>query len=230
MTNRILPKPEQYASCPSDEKILDFYKGQFDSVFVLLHPFIYPKSVALERFFPGKWPSKKEIIDRCEPILWKRVLELTDLGSLLEIDIGLRTRIHGLKENLSNETFATCLDQLTETRGIIAPPEGELPPLLENRIYEAVKALGHEWLWVGDEFGTERKLHYIDDLIEKDEIPIHGCVFTHDHSLLVTTHWDSHCSFLCSSEAIIKQILALDTFEGFFCTENTEVYWGVYEI
>ena len=55
-------------------------------------------------------------------------------------------------------------------------------------------------MWVADEFGTERKLTWIEDLIEKDLVPSHGCVFTHDHSLLITTHWDSHCSLLCSSK------------------------------
>ena len=230
MTDRVLPKPEQYASCPYDEKILEFYKGQFDSVFILLHPFVYPKSIDIERFCPEKWPSKWDIIKDCEAVSWERILELTDLRSLSEVDIGLRTSISGLKKEIANETYASCLNELTEKKNIIHPSEGELPPLLENRIYEAVKSLGHEWLWVGDEFGTERKLYWIDDLIEKDEIPSHGCVFTHDHSLLVTTHWDSHSSFLCSSKEIIEQILSADDFEGFYCTENTEVYWGAYEI
>jgi len=230
MTNKVFPKPEQYASCPSGGKILEFYKGQFDSVYVLLHPFFYPKSIELERFCPEQWPSNHEIIAKCETILWKRILELTDLRSLSEIDVGLRTSISSLKKELENETYAACLNKLTEINGIIHPSEGELSPFLKNRVLDSIKALGHDWLWVGDEFGTERKLNLIDDIIEKDEIPIHGCVFTHDHSLLVTTHWDSHCSFLCSSETIIKQILAVDNFEGFFCTKNTEVYWGLHQI
>ena len=87
-----------------------------------------------------------------------------------------------------------------------------------------------DWLWVGDEFGTERKLHWIEDLILEDDIPGHGCVFTHDHQLLISTHWHSHCSFVCSSNAIIEKILSFDPFEGFYCTPNTEVYWGAYEI
>ena len=35
---------------------------------------------------------------------------------------------------------------------------------------------------------------------------MHGCIFTHDHSILVTTHWDSHFSFLCSSKKNIEEI------------------------
>ena len=230
MADRALPKPEQYASCPDGGKILEFYKGQFDSVFILLHPFIYPKSIDIERFCPEQWPGKREIIEGCEAVSWERVLELTGLENLSEIDVGLRTSISGLKTEIANEAYASTLCELTEKKNIIHPSEGDLSPLIENRIYEAIKSLGHGWLWVGDEFGTERKLHWIDDLIVEDEIPCHGCVFTHDHSLLVTTHWDSHCSFLCSSKEIIEKILSTDDLEGFYCTENTEVYWGVHEI
>jgi len=230
MTDRILLKPEQYASCPYDEKILDFYKGQFSDVFILLHPFISPKKIDLERFCPEKWPSKKEIIEGCEAVSWAKVLELTELKKLSQIDVGLRTSISSLKKEIANETYASCLNDLTKKYGIIHPSEGDLPPLVENRIYNAIKSLGHEWLWVGDEHGTERKLCWIDDLIANDEVPSHGCVFTHDHSLLVTTHWDSHCSYFCSSKSIIESVLAIEKFEGFYCSKNTEVYWGVHEI
>lgn len=230
MSIRVLPTPEKFASCPSDEKILQFYEGQFDSVYILLHPFIHPNSIDIERFCPEKWPTKQEIIESCTGVSWGRIIELTDLKSLSEIDVGLRTRIGGIKKELANGDCATCLNELIENHNIIPPPEGDLPPLLENRIYEAFKSIGYKWLWVGDEFGTERKLYWIDDLIEKDLIPSHGCIFTHDHSMLVTTHWDSHCSFLCSSKKKIKKIIEENDFEGFFCTENTEVYWGAYEI
>ena len=230
MTDRVLPKPARYASCPYDGRILEYYKGQFDNVFLLLHPFLSPRGINIKRFSQKNWPSNHDIIKGCEAVPWEKILELTNMSELREVDIGLRTSIGGLRKELENEAFAIALEKLTEKKGIIHPSEGEFPPLVENRIYEAIKALGHEWLWVGDEFCTERKLHWIDDLMVKDEVPSHGCLFTHDHSLLVTTYWDSHCSFLCSSTETIEQILDIQKFEGFYCTEKTEVYWGVHEI
>ena len=183
----------------------------------------------MERFCPSKWPEKHEIINGCDSISWQEILKLSGLNSLSDIDVGLRTSIGGLKKELSNEQFSKKLAEL-EDQNIIHPQEGDIPPLLENRLLKTIKKLGHNWLWVGDEFSTERKLHWIDDLVENDEIPSHGCIFAHDHSLLVTTHWDSHCSFLCSSKENIKKILSLESFEGFYCTQKTEVYWGAYEI
>jgi len=31
-------------------------------------------------------------------------------------------------------------------------------------VLESIQEIGYEWAWVGDEFGTERKLYWIDDL------------------------------------------------------------------
>jgi hypothetical protein len=135
-----------------------------------------------------------------------------------------------LKQEFQNKNYANILNELTKNLGIWQPAEGELSPFIENELFTAIKTLGHQWLWLGDEHGTERKLHWIDDLIIKDEIPCHGCIFTHDHSLLITTHWDSHYSLLCSSFENIEQILAVRNFDGFYCTEETEVFWGVHGI
>ncbi|MGF1741398.1 DUF2711 domain-containing protein [Vibrio profundum] len=230
MTNKVLPAPEKFASCPYDEKILPFYEGQFESVYVMLHPFLKPTSLDVERFCPKTWPTKHEILDGCSAISWQEILDLTKLSSLSDIDVGLRTSIRGIKKELSSQEAADNLNSLSEELDIICPTEGHLPPMLENRLFRVIKTLGYDWLWVGDEFGTERKLHWVDDLIKKDEIPSHGCVFTHDHRLLITTHWDSHCSFLCSSRELIEKILSAEPVEGFYCTPKTEVYWGAYEI
>lgn len=228
MTKRILPKADIYASCPNDGKVLEYYRPHFESVYILFHPFLRLDSIGIESFYGDNWPTKNEIINNCSPISWQDAIELTPLQTQAEIDIGLRTSIGGVKKSLANETAAFELEELTEKREIIHPSEGEIPPLLENRIHESIKSLGYDWLWVGDEFGTERKLRWIDDLIKGDELSKPSCIFTPDNRLLVTTHWDSHCSFLCSSKKNIEKILEFDQFEGFYCTENTEVYWGAH--
>jgi Protein of unknown function (DUF2711) len=227
MTNRVLPASDKFASCPYDGKVLSYYDGQFDSVYVLLNPFIRPLSLPMERFCPEKWPSKQELIDGAEPIPWDTVLKLTDLQTLDEIDIGLRTSIGGLNEKYADVKLAETLSQLTEKRGVVHPSEGDVSPFIENKLYESLQLLGHEWLWVGDEFCSERRLVWIDDLKKGDELPAHGCAFTPDKTILVTSHWDSHFSFLCSTESKIEQILKHENFEGFFCTPETEVYWSL---
>ena len=228
MTKRVFPEKEKFASCPYDERILEYYEGVFDSVYIMLHPFICP--INIDRFCAERWPSKHEMIKNCKAVSWHAVLEMSGLKTISEIDIGLRSYIGRINKKLSNADYVERLVSTVKRNQLIFPLEGDLSPLIENRIFNALRKTGYDWAWVGNEHGTERKLWWLEDLMEGDEVPSHGCIFTHDHSILITTHWDSHCSFLCSSKKIIERILKIESFEGFYCTPNTEVYWGAYEI
>ena len=52
-------------------------------------------------------------------------------------------------------------------------------------------------------------------------------MFTHDNELLVTTHWDSHFSMLCSDKETIERIVKCCDLEGFYCDNKTEIYWSL---
>ncbi|MGL1890845.1 MAG: DUF2711 domain-containing protein [Spirochaetaceae bacterium] len=230
MKKNIIPKPHIYASCPIDGKIVDYYSSNFESVYVLLHPFVKPVKINSDCFYPETWPDKFEIIKNCEPIPWSKILHLGNFNNISEIDIALRTSIHGIKKKFRSDILENKLDNLLEEYDLIQPPEGDIPPLLENRLYNSIEKLGYTHLWIGDEFSTERTLYSIDKLKLNDLIPGHGNIFTNDEKLLVSTHWDSHCSFLCSSKDIIEKIIEENNYEGFYCSSNTQVYWGLYPI
>ena len=119
MTKRTLPKSDLYASCPHDEKILGYYKGQFDAVFILLHTFINPKNIDIDNFCPEKWPNKHEIIEDCKSVSWEEIIKTSNLNHISEIDIGLRGSIGGIKKEFSNKHFETTLCELTEKNNII---------------------------------------------------------------------------------------------------------------
>lgn len=237
-TERILPPPDKFASHPEHGRILDYYQGQFECVYILLHPFLIllhpflaPQKIDRDRFTPSGWPTRKEIIDGCEVVSWRKMMKLTGLESIAHIDIGLGIisgEIIAETDNKEHKEYAEILLDLCRENNIIIPKRGELSPLLENRIYQALKKTGHESAWVGDEFGWDRESDLIDNFIEKEKsaVPPHGSIFTYDHSILVTTHRESHCSFLCSSREIRDKLLGYDPFEGFFCTPTTGVYWS----
>lgn len=227
MTERVAPEPDRYASCPRDGLVLEYYKGWFESVFVLLHPFIRPISIDAMRFRPGSYPGKAELVATCEGVRWDQVRSAVGFRSVAEIDIALRTRIRGLKKEYENEQLADALDAYAERAGLVAPAEGNVPALVENHFFEAMQRLGYTWLWVGDEFCSERKLWWIDDLKAADACGGHSNLFTPDQSMLFTTHWDSHFSFVCSSREKLEALMSMKEFEGFYCEPETEVYWSV---
>lgn len=231
MAERILPPSDAFATCPFEGRVLDYYAGTFEAVYVLLHPFIKTVSIDKEQFKPSTYPSRPSIVRNCAPVSWAEIAKRAELPSIAAVDIGLRTRILGLKAELSNRQYADKIDALAQSDGILPPPEGFFSDLLHDRVLQSIQHLGYEWVWVGDEFDTERKLYWIDDLKGQETGPTvnrHLNVFTPDKHLLWTTHWDSHFSFLCSSERNLATIVDTSQFEGFFCTPSTEVYWSVH--
>jgi hypothetical protein len=226
MGERILPTADVFATCPTEGKVLDYYAGVFERVYVLLHPFIKPKSIGSEQFKPGSYPTRSSIVKNCVAVSWLEVAAIAGFPSMAAVDIGLRSSILGLRAELANQEYADKIASLAESDGILPPPEGGFSDLLHDRVLTYIQDRGHDWVWIGDEFGTERKLYWIEDLKGQDTGPTHGrCnVFTPDKGILWTTHWDSHFSFLCSARDNLADI---QEFEGFFCTPQTEVYWSV---
>ena len=229
MTNRIFPAPDKSATCPLDGKVLEYYAPHFESVFVMLHPFIRPVSISKDLFNPGSYPDRATITNGCEPVRWVEVVEFANLPSLDAIDVGLRTQIGALRAPYANEEFSDAINLLYDVHDIVPPDEGRFSDLQHDQVLQSLQNIGQQWAWVGDEFDTERKLYWIDDLKQPASKVTSGrCnVFTPDKSLLWTTHWDSHFSFLCGSREVLDSIVRDGKFEGFFCDENSEVYWSL---
>lgn len=225
---RDAPEPNRYAVCASEgAPILDFYRGVFDSCFVLLHPFIRPITIPTLRFFSDAHPSKMEIKNGADPVPWRHILEVSSLQSLAQIDIGLRTGICGLKEDNENQEFEAEISRVERTEHIVRPGEGILPEMIQDRILSSLQELGYRRVWIGDEFGCVRESHCITDLKDTDFMPMHGSIFTPDHRVLITTHWDSHFSLVCSDRSRLKSFLSTGDYEGFWCEDDTEIYWSL---
>jgi hypothetical protein len=225
MPVRKLPQPDKYASCPHEGRVLEYYAGTFDTVFVAFHQFFDKGTIKAKEFEEENWPENPQIREQCRRISWQEILKLTRIASLAELDVGLRTSIGGLKRQFENRGAANALGELNQ--GIIAPSEGVICPFVEGKLFHALLSKGEKWLWVGDEFCTERKLWWIDDLLSKDIIPSSACCYVPDKSVLITTHWDSHCTFICGSGDKIRHLINEADLEGFYCDEKTEVYWGL---
>ncbi|MBB2483265.1 DUF2711 family protein [Bacillus sp. APMAM] len=228
---RKLPAPHKYAVCANEDiPIKEFYKGVYQEIFIFYHPFIKPKTIDYALFNPDTFPSKNEILKNCEMVSWGDFLKISGIKNLKQLDIGLRTLIMGLNKKFANEYVAEVIQRTCEENQIVPPVEGTFPEFLMNKILYNIKKIGYEWIWCGDEFCTERKLEYIDDLIESEHIfcnqPIN--LFTHDNKILITTHWDSHFSLICSDKETVGKIVDLCQLEGFYCDEYTKIYWSLF--
>jgi Protein of unknown function (DUF2711) len=225
-----LPQPHKYAVCSyADMPIKEFYKGVFDEVFIFFHPFIRPITIDYELFMPDTYPMRSEIRDHCEMVTWKNFLGISGISNFKHLDIGLRSLIHGLNKKYANEELAKLVADVCELNKIVYPTEGLFPEFVMDDLLLYIKKLGHDWIWCGDEFCTERRLEYTDDLIE-DINMLHyerKNLFTHEQTILITTHWDSHFSMLCSDKQTLNKLVDASQLEGFYCTDHTEIYWSL---
>ncbi|MFF2875029.1 DUF2711 family protein [Gottfriedia sp. NPDC057991] len=228
---RILPEPHRYSVCASiDMSIKECYKGVFEEVYIFYHPFIKPITLDYDSFEYDNYPGKNDIINNCEVVSWKQFLTISGIKTYKELDIGLRTYITGLEPKYQNAETEKVIQKCCEEHQLIIPTEGSFPEILMNSILSTIKNEGHEWIWNGDEFCTERKLEYIDDLIEANKTFPNGHInfFTHDHNILLTTHWDSPFSMLCSDKSTIGKIVKACNLEGFYCDDQTEIVWSIF--
>lgn len=222
------PEPDRYAVCANaGSPILEFYRGVFDSCFVLLHPFIRPTTIPIARFCSDSYPSKMEIKNGADPVPWRHILEVSNLQSLAQIDIGLRTGICGLREGNENQDFEAEISRIEQMENLVRPGEGILPEIIQDRILSSLEEMDYRRVWIGDEFGSGRESHCVDDLKDTDFTPFHGSIFTPDYRVLITTHWDSHFSLVCSDRGRLKSFLSTGDYEGFWCGEDTEIYWSL---
>lgn len=176
---------------PSEGSIIEFYKGYYDCVYIILHPFM--KCHDIKKFMEKDVRhTKEEILQLTDNISWNKVVSLC-----------------GFKD--------------------IIPPEGNFSELLLDNMLGVAMELGHDWIYLGDEFGWERKLEYIHDIIENKVNANfhHESWYTPKNEILYTTHWDSHFTLLCSDKQTVEKILSKYPFEGFYCSEKTEIYWSL---
>jgi len=213
----------------TDVPILEFYKGYYDCVYIILHPFIKITDPDKINFRGKKQPTKEDYVKYTEKVSWAEFLKLSGLDDINRLDIALRNSIGGLNKIHRNDDDLNILNHTTEVNNLIEPGEGSFSRLLIDDMLKALLDLGHKWIYVGDEHGFERKIEYIQDIID-NKIQAgngHESWYTTVNEVLYTTHWDSHLTFLCSDKQTIETILQKYRFEGFFCRPEAEVYWSI---
>jgi hypothetical protein len=222
--------PNLTVVCPQDGKILEQCAGEYDAVYVALSPFIRPVSISPDLFCPETYPDHQTIVAACAPVTWAEVQKLGGFALIEEVDIALRTSIHGLRDHLARKDLAERLASCTEGAGLISPAEGDHPELMFAAVMRMFEEKSRSPLVVvSDEFGEASTTYPIGDLlVGKVRLPSHCNIHTPDRSLLWTVHWDSHCTFLCSSMETLQDLKVHEVLEGFYCSQETEVYWSLY--
>lgn len=218
---------EQYdvfASFPYDGKLLAYFQGHFECVFIALQPFsrIQPEYQYILNDVDYD-PTLQDFLNYATPISWAEIQQMIDIDDIGRIETAIRSwRLFDKYRDIHVETL---LSKLTEEQHIFPPEYDEFQPNMQYIILNTLKYLGYQHIWISDEFDFKREYLNIDDLIDKNILLGTSNLFTPDHKILIGAIHSMSSLFICASKEIIEKMKQFYPLEGFYADDKTEVQW-----
>lgn len=222
--------PEQFTYPLSTEPLMDAYGGLFESVFVVLHPFVrVPAELAWSA--THRYPADAEIATHGAKVPWTEVAAGAGMNSCARLNHALLTAIGSLADYLADPAGRDNLKEFLASRPIWMPTEGRFEPLLQHDFLRAfVAAEMDELVFVPEFLNSDPVTRLPLAELYRGSIlfPTRGTLLAPDHSFLFTVDWDSFFTLFYGSRSFITRIAAGLNLEGFFATPTTEHAWYNY--
>ena len=197
--------PPDWSQC-----ILDWAKPRFESVFILLHPFIALKEDQRKLIEPESLlqydPYDLIMSGDVKHVAWSDILTKLSISSYERLN---RILSDLMIDSVNGPMFPDEMLRLHSymlEEYVLPPTSHHLAPSLKPRIKQSIEKFGKgNPLWGGktvDESPFERK------------------------NLLYGTPYEQFFSLICSSQGALKQIVELYEFEGFYADDNTKFDWS----
>jgi hypothetical protein len=210
--------------------LVEAYGGAFESVFVVLHPFVRVP----DRFSwsaTRQYPNDSQIIASGMKFPWTNVAQETGLTSCARINQALLTSIGSLVGDLTDPSGRDTLQSFFETGAIWMPTEGRFEPLLQSDFVQVFATNGiRELVFVPDFPDSDPVVRLSIAELEDGKVPFPSCgtLLAPDASFLFTVDWDSFFTLFYGPRAFIARAVHALDLEGFFATPNTEHSWFNY--
>ena len=221
---------ERFVYPPHDAPLIEAYGGRFESLYVILHPFIrVPEELAWKT--ARQYPSDEQILTRGTKCPWARVAAQTGLRGCARLNQALLTSILAINEELCDFEARGALQGFLESGSVWMPSEGRFEPLLQADILNAFEAARKSELVSVPEFPEAdpvRRLDVVQLRSRKQAFPARGSLMPADGSFLFTVDWDSFFTLLYGPRALIAAFAARRQVEGFWAGPTTEHFWFNY--
>ena len=211
---------------------MEAYGGAFESVYVVLHPFIgLPDELAWKA--TKQYPSDEQILSAGKKCAWAQVASKTGLGTCAKLNQALLTSIGSIGEDLCDYAAGGALKTFLESESIWMPGEGRFEPLLQMDFLDAFEAAGRgELIFVPEFPGADpiQRLNVQGLKRREESYPNRGTLAALDESFLFTVDWDSFFTLFYGPRAFVAEVVRRNNLEGFFATPTTEHTWFNYSI
>lgn len=214
------------------EPLLSAYGGRYESVFVLLHPFVrVPHELSWQS--TRHYPNDAQILAHAAKHAWMQVAEATGLSNCARVSQALLGSIDSLPDHLADAHNAALLREYLQAQPVWMPVEGRFEPLLRADMLATFTAAAHRELVFVSEFPQSEPAQTltISDLQSNAApFPERGSLVVPDASFLFTVDWDSFFTLYYGPRALISAVAAARNVEGFFAAPTTEHAWFNYNM
>jgi hypothetical protein len=215
-----------------DTPLVEAYDGAFESVYVVLHPFVsVPSRLAWKT--TKQYPSDEQILRVGKKCSWSHVLAKTGLSTYARLNQALLTSIGSIDEDLRDYAASDRVKRLLESESIWMPGEGRFEPLLQEDFLDAFEAAGRGGMVFVPEFpGTDavQRLSVPGLRSGEEAFSNRGTLAAQDASFLLTVDWDSFFTLFYGPREFVADVVRRNDLEGFFATPTTEHSWFNYSI
>jgi hypothetical protein len=225
-------RAENYVYPPYGRPLVEAYGGRFESVFIVLHPFIrVPESLSWKE--TGRYPGDMQILEQGSPFPWTAVAADTGLASCARVNHALLTSIGSIKGDLADPTGRDAMETFLRSNPVWMPTEGRFEPLLQTAFSHAFAWAGADELIFVPEFPDFNPVVRLSiEGLQQGSIPFPtgGTLLAPDESFLFTVDWDSFFTLFYGQRKFIAETAGLFGLEGFFATPNTDHAWFNYSM
>jgi hypothetical protein len=223
---------DRYIYPPYDAPLADAYGGLFESVYVILHPFVsVPNHLAWKA--TKQYPSDEQILSDGTKCSWARVAAQTGLSTCCKLNHALLTSTRSLADELCDYPASDALQNFLQSASVWMPVQGRFEPLLQMDFLAVFQAAGQDELIFVPEFPHTdpiQLLHLSRIKSRKDAFPSRGTLAAPDESFLLTVDWDSFFTLFYGPREFVTEVVRQRHLEGFFATPSTEHFWFNYSL
>ena len=215
-----------------DTPLIEAYDGRFESVFVILHPFIHvPGDLAWKA--TRQYPDDEQILAAGTKCTWAEVALETRLRACAQVNQALLTSIGSITDEVSDFEAHDAIKRFLESEPVWMPTEGRFEPLLHMDFLIAFEAAGKEELVFVPEFPDVDGVQRFEVARLKsggETFPSRGSLVAPDESFLFTVDWDSFFTLFYGPRELASEVVCRRNLEGFFANLTTEHFWFNYSM
>ena len=221
---------EQFTYPAYDTPLVEAYGGRYESVFVVLHPFVsVPDELAWKA--TKIYPCDEQIVARGTKCTWGEVAVHTDLRNCARLNQALLTSIRSIQEDLCDFKASEALSGFLESEPVWMPSEGRFEPLLQADFMSAFEAANRDEFMFVPEFPKVDPAQQLSVQKLKNRpgaFPVRGSLVAPDASFLFTVDWDSFFTLFYGPREFVADVVGKCGLEGFFAGQTTEHFWFNY--